>query len=254
MFSKKALLFDLDGTLVDTAPDLGAAANYVMSQINYQPISDENIRKAAGLGGLALIKQAISKGGSLKKGANRNDETLAPKAEDLLALFLNYYKQHIADKSVLYPGIMDCLTTARKAGYKIAIVTNKPEDLARKLIHNLGMANMIDHLIGGDTTPYPKPHPAPLGAAISALNCDHAIMIGDSDADWGAAKAKNIPFIAAMYGYGPLNIGSKTQLQLQAENSSADNPQALVLHSLDLGSAVTRIAEIYWKDAASASL
>ncbi|MBU2924408.1 phosphoglycolate phosphatase [Colwellia sp. 4_MG-2023] len=194
---KQVLLFDLDGTLVDSAPDIALAVNSTLKDLN-KPAFDENtIRQWVGNGAKALIERALS--GS----TNINKELDRTVVEDTLAIFLRHYQQCICVNSVLYYGVKEGLLTLKKAGFRLGIITNKPEKLIQPILSGLGIGDMFEILIGGDTLPEKKPNPAPLLLALKQLDvtADQCLMIGDSKNDILAAKAANIDSVGFTYGY-----------------------------------------------------
>ena len=211
MSHTSGLLFDLDGTLVDTAPDLAQAGNHALASIGRPPLSLEQIRLASGQGGLVMLKKGLSLTGG----------EITTSAEDLLPIFLEYYKAHIADYSQVFPGLLSLIEDAKAAGIPTAIVTNKSEDLAIRLLGALGILPLFPVVIGGDTLATRKPDPAPVYEAMKRLDVTEAVLVGDSYADHQAAKAARIPFIGVGFGYGPFDV-NVSDLQW-----FADQPQHL---------------------------
>jgi phosphoglycolate phosphatase len=192
----EALIFDLDGTLVDTAPDLTAATNHALSLIGRRPISQTEARHMVGHGSRALI----IKGCEITGGAV-DDETI----KRLNITFLDYYADHIAGHSVIFPGLLALLDRARNAGLKLGVCTNKVEHLSHKLLRELKMADYFGAVVGGDTLPIMKPDPAPYHEVAKRLGVDTAntIMFGDSETDIRTAQNTGVPVIAVTFGYTP---------------------------------------------------
>jgi phosphoglycolate phosphatase len=190
----KALIFDLDGTLVDTAPDLHAATNHVLGLIGRQPISMAELRAFVGHGAMNLIERGVAATGEAV-----DQDTL----KRLHKTFLEYYGENISDHSVVFDGLLAVLDKAQARGLKLGVCTNKVEKLSHKLLAELGMMQRFGSLIGGDTLPVMKPDPAPLFEAISRLGVDpaRAMMVGDSETDIRAAQNAGVPVLAVTFGY-----------------------------------------------------
>tara|TARA_R110002050_G_scaffold233837_4_gene369753 strand:+ start:337 stop:1017 length:681 start_codon:yes stop_codon:yes gene_type:complete len=194
---KQVLLFDLDGTLVDSAPDLALAVNRTLKDLNKTEFDEETIRHWVGNGAKTLIERALS-------GSSTINKTLdTPAVQDALATFLTHYQQCLCVNSVLYMGVKEGLITLKNAGFRLAIITNKPEEFIQPILSGLGISDMFEILIGGDTLPEKKPDPAPLFLALKQLDVMAAqcLMIGDSKNDILAAKAANIDSVGLTYGY-----------------------------------------------------
>jgi phosphoglycolate phosphatase len=190
----EALIFDLDGTLVDTAPDLHAATNHVLGTINRAPISMAELRAFVGHGAMNLIERGVSATGEAVDQAT---------LKRLHAAFLEYYGDNISDHSVVFDGLIPVLDKAQAAGLKLGVCTNKVEKLSHKLLTELGMMQRFGSLIGGDTLPVMKPDPAPLLEAITRLgvNPARAMMVGDSETDIRTAQNAGLPVLAVTFGY-----------------------------------------------------
>ncbi|MGJ8692667.1 MAG: phosphoglycolate phosphatase [Thalassotalea sp.] len=194
---KNVLLFDLDGTLVDSAPDLALAVNRTLQDLNKTTFDTQTIHHWVGNGAKVLIERALS-------GSATIDEQLdAALVSDALAIFLKHYEQCLCVDSALYPGVKDGIFALKKAGFRLAIVTNKPAIFIQPILTGLGLDNIFELLIGGDTLAEKKPHPAPLNYALAQLKvtAEKCWMIGDSKNDILAAKAANIASIGLTYGY-----------------------------------------------------
>lgn len=194
---KNILLFDLDGTLVDSAPDLALAVNLTLADLQRPQFDEERIRSWVGNGAQVLIERALS--GSVEI-SEQLDQALAAKA---LATFLAHYQKHLCIKSQLYTGVKDTLIQLKERGYRLAIVTNKPEAFVQPIIDGLGLSHLFECIVGGDTLSKRKPDPLPIHYACEqlAVTPDQCIMIGDSKNDILAAKAAQIPSIGLTYGY-----------------------------------------------------
>ncbi|WP_223635941.1 HAD-IA family hydrolase [Rhodobacter sp. TJ_12] len=189
------VVFDLDGTLVDTAADLVAAANACFAARGMgtplDPIADA---KTAFHGGRAMLALGHARHGTA--------DAASLIEEDYLRL-LAHYADHICVHSRLYPGAAGAVATLRSAGYRTAICTNKPEVLARDLIDELGVASLFDALIGADTLPTRKPDPAPYHAAVARAGgvVARSLLIGDTETDRETARAVGVPCV--LVGFGP---------------------------------------------------
>ena len=194
---KNVLLFDLDGTLVDSGPDLALAVNRTLKDLNKATFDQDIIHHWVGNGAKVLIERALSGSSTIDK---QLDESLA---QDALAIFLAHYQQCLCIESVLYDDVKKGLFALKAAGFRLAIITNKPAVFIQPILTGLGIDNVFELLIGGDTLSEKKPHPAPLHYALKQLNvvAEQCVMIGDSKNDILAAKAANIDSVGLTYGY-----------------------------------------------------
>ncbi len=184
--------FDLDGTLVDTAPDLCRAQNAALTAYGYQPAAEEQTRHWVGHGARVLLQQALAE--------QQADET---HLDAMFNHFLGYYAEHIADTSQPYPQVLETLAALKQRGAKLAVVTNKPEALSRQLLTELGMMRSFDTLVGHDTAATPKPDAAPalLAAENLGLQSQEVLFVGDSATDVGCARNYGCPVVCVTYGY-----------------------------------------------------
>lgn len=188
------IVFDLDGTLIDTAPDLAEATNHVLSTLGLDRINEMEIRPFVGHGALAMIDGAVKAHG--RKLSERE-------LHDLFEVFLVYYTAHIADRSVPYPHIVAALEGLKAEGATLAVCTNKMEVQARAVLDALKLDGYFSALTGRDSLGAYKPDPRHLIGTIAMAGGDaeKSIMIGDSETDIKTAKAANIPVIAVSFGY-----------------------------------------------------
>jgi phosphoglycolate phosphatase len=188
------LVFDLDGTLVDTAPDLIAATNHVMARLGRASAAEDVVRPQVSHGALAMIRAAIG-----PEAETWPEEQLYP----LFEQFIAYYQANIAVESRPFPGLIAALDRAEASGHRLAVCTNKRESLARQLLSSLGMEARFAAIAGRDTFAVYKPDPGHLTGTIALANGDpsRAILIGDSGVDVATAKAAGIPVIAVSFGY-----------------------------------------------------
>jgi len=189
-FQLDCVLFDLDGTLVDTAPDLIACLNKTLAVFGFPTVDYAAVKPCISLGALAMIKQAV------------NDST--PELQnDLLNHMLTCYENNIAEHSRFFTGISETLTTIESLGLKWGVVTNKRERFTRPLMTALNLDHRAACVISGDTTNNSKPHPEPMLAACkqAKVKPEHCVYIGDAAHDITAGRSANMKTLAAVYGY-----------------------------------------------------
>jgi phosphoglycolate phosphatase len=188
-------VFDLDGTLVDTAPDLTRATNHVLASRGRKPVSAVDVRAMVGLGARTLIRRGFEATGAPVEETD---------IEELFAVFLAFYARNVAIDSRLFPGSMNVLDRCRKQGLALGICTNKPEALSRSLIEHLGVAGYFGAIVGMDTISIAKPDPRIYRETLRRLgvNGGRTVMIGDSETDVLTARAAGVPVIGVTFGYG----------------------------------------------------
>jgi phosphoglycolate phosphatase len=192
----RAVIFDLDGTLVDTAPDLMGATNHVLSLLNRRPITMAEVRSFVGHGAKALIA----------RGSAATGEELDAKSLDYYhAEFLRHYEKNIAVDSVIFPGVVELLSRCAADGFKMGVCTNKVEGLSVRLLDALDLSKYFGAVVGPDTINVAKPDPAPYFETLKRLNvkAPRSIMVGDSETDILTARAAKVPVIAVTFGYTP---------------------------------------------------
>lgn len=209
-----AILFDLDGTFADTAPDLGAALNHLRTLHDRPPMALETIRPQASHGSLGLLKLGF------------NIEPDAPNYADLRNAFLDYYASHICVHTTLFPGMAELIDILEQRGLPWGIVTNKPHRFTMPLMQALGYAQRASCLISGDTCARAKPFPDSLLKASELLNIAPrlCLYLGDDKRDAEAAQAAGMRCIIARYGY----IGSPEELSRWPAEGEIDRPSQLL--------------------------
>ena len=203
MKQKFTILFDLDGTLVDTAPDLMLAHNHVMRKFGYPTKSTEDIRNLVGKGAGALIGRSIW-GQAKKEFSKVLDEKIK---DEMVKEFVNFYGKNIVNESTLINGVKEFLKWCKEENISMAVCTNKQEHLSNDLLKKIGIYDFFEYVAGSDTFDYCKPDPRHLTNVVEILDGDikKTIMIGDSETDANAAKAAEIPVILLENGYTEKN-------------------------------------------------
>lgn len=204
-------LFDLDGTLVDSAPDLAAAVDAMLEQLGRRKAGTDRVRQWVGNGAPTLVRRALA-GKTDWEPAIPRDETLF---NDALSLFFYAYEKANGQHASLYEGVEPCLQRLAEYGCRLGVVTNKPERFVRPLLEQMDIDHYFSLRIGGDSLPLKKPDPAPLIHAMETLGGTRGttVMVGDSTADIDASRAAGIPCVAVSYGY---NFGAPAE-SLQAD-------------------------------------
>jgi len=203
MTQKYTILFDLDGTLVDTAPDLMNAHNHVMKKYGYPTKSTQEIRNLVGQGASALIGRSIW--GQAKKEFHSVEDK---KIKDQMSKdFINFYGKNIINESTLINGVKEFLKWCKEQNISMAVCTNKQEHLAIDLLKKIGINDYFEYVAGSNTFDYCKPDPRHLLSVIEILkgNLKKSLMIGDSETDANAAKGAAIPVILLENGYTEKN-------------------------------------------------
>jgi phosphoglycolate phosphatase len=188
------VVFDLDGTLVDTAPDLAAATNYVFGLIGLAPVSPEQLHPFISRGSRAMIEEGLRLHGVVKSDAE---------VTRLHQLFFPYYAENVAALSRPFDGVPALLDELVASGATLAVCTNKFEGLSKSLLSQLGIDGRFAAIAGRDTFDVCKPHPGHLTQTIAQAGgrADKAVMVGDSEVDIATAAAANVPSIAVTFGY-----------------------------------------------------
>ena len=203
MTQKFTILFDLDGTLVDTASDLMNAHNHVMKKYGYPTKSTKEIRNLVGQGAGAMLGRSIW-GQAKKEFGKINDQKIK---DEMVKEFLNYYSDNIINESTLINGVKEFLKWCKEQNISMAVCTNKTEHLAIDLLKKIGINDYFEFVAGHNTFDYCKPDPRHITTIIEILGGDikKSLMIGDSENDANAAKAASIPVILLENGYTEKN-------------------------------------------------
>jgi phosphoglycolate phosphatase len=193
------ILFDLDGTLVDTAPDLMMAHNHVMKKFGYQTKTTEEIRELVGQGAGALIGRSIW-GQAKKEFGKVQDQKIK---DNMTKEFIDFYGKNILNKSTLINGVKEFLVWCKNQKISMGVCTNKTEHLAVDLLKQIGIYDFFEYVAGHNTFDYCKPDPRHLTTVVEILDGDleKTLMVGDSESDANAAKAAGIPVILLEDGY-----------------------------------------------------
>ena len=199
MAQKFTVLFDLDGTLIDTAPDLMNAHNHVMQKFGYETKSTDEIRNLVGKGAASMIGRSLWNQ-ARKELKKIDDEKIKSK---MVNEFIDYYGKNIAVESKLLPGVLEFLKWCKKNNISMAVCTNKTEHLAVDLLKQINVYDYFEYVAGYNTFDYCKPDPRHLTNVIEIIQGElkKSIMIGDSETDSESAKAAGLPFILVEDGY-----------------------------------------------------
>lgn len=193
------IAFDLDGTLVESAPDVIGAINAVLVAQGLEPLSYADARPLISRGARWLLQWGLTKAGV--------PDPLARSGE-LFNGFITHYSAHLADESRVFPGVIDAMEALRAAGAKLVVCTNKPTGLARRLLAELEIAHYFDDVVGLDAVSAAKPNAAHLIEAVAAVAGDlrRTVMVGDSDVDAGVARAAGSPLVLVDFGYTEIPV------------------------------------------------
>jgi phosphoglycolate phosphatase len=220
-FQSPALIFDLDGTLADTAPDLLGATNAVLAARDRPLLDLAHLRHMVGFGARVLISQAMEASGA----PAREEEMPA-----LVEIFLVHYRAHIADGTRLFPHVAETLKSLKAQDTRLGVLTNKPQELTDPLLPLLGLEGLFAAVYGAGRKPYTKPDPRIFHDVVTDCGGGRAVMIGDSITDLNTARAAGAPCILMSYGFTPVPAS-----QLGADmvlDDFADLPDAITRLSL----------------------
>ncbi|MBI2719708.1 MAG: HAD-IA family hydrolase [Rhizobiales bacterium] len=191
-----AVIFDLDGTLVDTAPDLMLATNHILQGLGRRPVGIDEVRVFVGHGARALITRGLAATGGLPEGFD---------VEPHYRAFVDYYAGNICGGSLIYPGLVPLLDRLTEADFGLGVCTNKLEGLSVQLLEALGLRHYFGSVVGPDTLGIAKPDPRPFHESVARLGLasPRVLMVGDSETDILTARAAGVPVIAVPFGYTP---------------------------------------------------
>lgn len=194
----KTFLFDLDGTLINSVDDIAEAVNYTLKQLSREPLPKREIIKHVGYGAKRLMEDVLK----------IDDKGLIEKAT---AIFRNYYLSNPCVYTVPYPYIEDLLKFLKEKNKKIGVITNKYEEVSKRILDKLGLSKYIDIIIGADTVGEKKPSAKPIKFALNSLNVreNESILIGDSEVDIQAGKNANTKTGLVLYGYGKVELAKQ---------------------------------------------
>jgi phosphoglycolate phosphatase len=215
----KYVLFDLDGTLLDSAKDITHALNQLRAKYNLLPLPYEEIRPVVSLGSPGLLKLCF--------GITVGDPQYAALRQE----FFQYYERYLSDHSHLFEGALDLLDALEKSGVKWGIVTNKITQHTKSILKLLNLSERVNTLVCADTLANKKPHPEPMLFACTQLGCkpDETIYIGDAKNDVVAAHAAGMPAVVAAWGYIPNNVDPTSEWEAEFTFSSVRELQQFVL-------------------------
>lgn len=213
MNAVELVIFDLDGTLVDSIPDLTDAVNEFMRASGRAPLAMDDVRRLVGKGARNLVERALGNG-------------TEEEVEQSLKIFLGYNDAHIADKTVMYPGVPETLQELHRRGCRMVLVTNKTEYLSRKLLGVIGIGHYFEQVLGADSLPFRKPSPEPVLKVLrdAGIPADRAIMVGDSINDIAAGKTAGVVTVACTFGYGTEMEFSQADYRIEAMNQLLELP------------------------------
>ena len=189
----KLIIFDLDGTLVNSIADITNALNYAIEPYGFEQLTVERTTSLVGEGVTRLIEKLLG----LKAAALK---------DAVLKRFLDYYSEHLTDKTVPYPGVYETLEMLRN--YRKAVISNKREDLSRRLLESLGLSGYFDIIWGSDSVSEKKPSPVPVLEMLKKVSCGpaEAIIVGDSNYDIEAGRSAGVRTVAVSYGYRHISL------------------------------------------------
>jgi phosphoglycolate phosphatase len=187
------LIFDLDGTLIDSRLDLANAVNATRRHMGRDPLSNERVYGYVGNGAPVLIRRAMG------------DQATDAEVQEALEFFLEYYGQHVLDNTVLYPGVRESVDRLRDAGKRLAVLTNKPVRMSRAIVDGLGLAAHFFQIYGGNSFDFKKPNPIGVEKLLaeSGIAREAALMVGDSSVDVQTARNARIQCCGVTYGFQP---------------------------------------------------
>ena len=213
----RVLICDLDGTLIDSAPDLTAAVGDLLAEAGRVPLSEAAVRRMVGDGVAKLVERALAASGGVPD---------ARALAGLVARYMAFYETRMTELTGPYPGAVEILTNLKGAGWRLAVCTNKPEGPSRRILSALGLDALFEAVAGGDTFAVKKPDPGHVRGLLDILGAvpGEAVMLGDSLNDVLAARGAGMPVIAFASGYGPVpaqDLGADALIATFAELPAA---------------------------------
>lgn len=193
------VVFDLDGTLIETAPDLAAALNHTLAWAGYPTLATDEVRPMIGDGAAAMLRRGLA-----VQGIDLDEAAMRP----LLDTYLAYYIDHLADSSLPFPGLIDQLDALKEAGFHLGVCTNKAMRFTEKLLAALDLVKYFDAVLGGDSLAVRKPQPEHLLATLRQMGCapGRAVMLGDSNNDVQAARNAGVKVVLVSFGYTAIPV------------------------------------------------
>jgi phosphoglycolate phosphatase len=190
------IIFDLDGTLIDSRQDLANAVNATRRHMGMEPLSNERVYSYVGNGAPVLVRRALG------------EQASDAEVEEALEFFLEFYRDHDLDHTRLYPGVTETLERLRDAGKRMAVLTNKPVRMSRHIVEGLGVAGHFFQVYGGNSFEFKKPHPMGVEALMKEGGAarDATLMVGDSSVDVLTARNAGIPCCCVTYGFQPESL------------------------------------------------
>lgn len=207
------LIFDLDGTLIDSKLDLAHAVNATRRHMGKEPLEHERVYSYVGNGAPVLIRRAMG------------EQASEPEVQEALEFFLEYYREHPLDYTTLYPGVLDCLQRLHGAGKRLAVLTNKPVNISNVIMQGLDASRYFFRIYGGNSFDFKKPHPIGIETLMQEAGVTRAatMMVGDSSVDIQTARNAQVAACGVTYGFQPETLADpKPDLLIDRMDALAD--------------------------------